>query len=211
MDPATLALVTAGSTAAIGAVGSYFGQSSANKANLDIANRTNAANAEMAFQNRMFQDTLSRTAWQRGVADMKAAGINPMLLVSKGAGQASTPPGSQATAVTGAAMQNPMAGLPAAISTGLQLATLYADAKKALAEAKLSESKIPEAENKAAVHGVISDLLERVVPKAHSAISSGASSADAVIQRMTQIGSDVERRRQLAVQRQAVFEGRGSV
>lgn len=46
-----------------------------------------AAEAQMAFQAQQ-----SATSWQRGVADMRAAGINPMLAASKGG--ASTPSGA---------------------------------------------------------------------------------------------------------------------
>lgn len=62
--------------AAIGAIGGWLGQRSANKANKDIAQQ------QMAFQ-----ASQTGTAWQRGVADMQAAGLSPMLAYSQGPAQ----------------------------------------------------------------------------------------------------------------------------
>lgn len=69
--------------ALVGGISSLFGQRSANKANWKIAKE------QMKFQERM-----SNTAHQREVADLRAAGLNPLLSANGGA---TAPAGASAT------------------------------------------------------------------------------------------------------------------
>jgi hypothetical protein len=123
MDPITGAALIGGGSQILGGLIGSAGQSSANRANLNIARE------QMKFQERM-----SSTAYQRSAKDLKKAGLNRILALGS---PASSPQGASAT------MQNDKAMLAQAVQntalTAAQVGLTKAQTAKTLQEAQIKE------------------------------------------------------------------------
>lgn len=110
----------------ISGAASLFGGMQTNQQSAENVAAQNAAQMQQVQQQEQFQAQMSNTAYQRASADMKAAGLNPMMMFGSGSA-ASSPQGAQAQ-IQRPSYQSPVTSLGdvvnSTISNAVQMKTM---------------------------------------------------------------------------------------
>lgn len=168
--------------------------------------QTNAANAQMAQQQMDFQERMSGTAYQRAVADMEAAGLNPMLGYSQGG--ASTPGGQTAS------MNN---ALGEGIASALQGRQTIAATENLIAQTQRTDEETEKVRADAALargERVLQLLRDPLIRSETHRNTSSAAQADATVKQVMDLlpqqvrfGKAQARTQELEASKQEVLKG----
>ena len=144
-----------------GAYLGYKGTKSQNIASAQQAERSMEFERQQARLNRSFQERMSGSAHQRQVADMRAAGLNPILSATGGKG-ASTP--------TGAKGSGAMAPQYNKYQVALQNASTAANIQNIDAQTKLTDKKAELIGPMSTLAGELETWIEDLIEQAEDSI-----------------------------------------
>lgn len=171
-----------------GALGSIAGGLFGNEFQSDEATAARDWSAQEALRNREWQERMSNTAYQRQVADMQAAGLNPMLAAMKGGG-ASTPSGGIGGTATAGHSNDLTGGMN--VASAAQIENIEAQTDRTRAEAEEIRKRTPTHEvSMDRMRQDINESIERI-HNIRQQVTTGIATAENLAQQTTNLRETV--------------------